>query len=179
MDRPHLWLLTGLTDGVVRMWSLDYVQELKDETPPTTQPAVKQQVVAAEESEEESPDDEVAPPAPLQRQGSICRLPNSCGSENEPGPDSTSSSVSPSAETNDNLLETEQPVLRSSRSESERDVRVRSKGERHPSDTRASAPYCSNYYLRRHHKIHLQVRNSMQSHFCSAPSFILIDDNIE
>ena len=74
---------------------------------------------AAEESEEESPDDfEAALPAPLQRQGSVCSLPISCGSENEPGSDSTSSPVSTSAEPSEKLLETEQPLLRSSRSDS-------------------------------------------------------------
>ena len=114
---PMNVILTGSTDGVVRMWSLDYVQVPKDETLPQ-QPAVQQQVAVAEESEEESPDEETALPAPLQRQGSVCSLPISCGSENEPGPDSTSSPVSPSAETNEKLLETEQPLLRSSRSDS-------------------------------------------------------------
>ena len=49
---------------------------------------------------------------------SVCILPISCGSENEPGPDSTSSPVSTSAEPSDKLLETEQPLLRSSRSDS-------------------------------------------------------------
>ena len=76
------------------------------------QPAVQQQVAVVEES----PDDyESALPAPLQRQGSLCSLPISCGSENEPGPDSTSSPVSTSVEPNDKLLETEQPPLLSSR----------------------------------------------------------------
>ena len=47
---PMNVILTGSTDGVVRMWSLDYVQVHKDETPPTiTQPAVQQQVASAEE----------------------------------------------------------------------------------------------------------------------------------
>ena len=65
---------------------------------------------------EESPDDyEAALPAPLQSQGSVCSLPISCGSENEPGPDSTLSPVSPSDEPSNKLLETEQPPLLSSR----------------------------------------------------------------
>ena len=94
------------------MWSPDYVQVPKDETP-LAQTVVQQQVTAAKESEEESADDEAAMPAPLQRQGSLCSLPISCGSENESGPDSTSSPVSPSAEPSDKL--TEKPLLRSSR----------------------------------------------------------------
>ena len=111
---PMNVIFTGSTDGVVRMWSPDYVQVPKDETPPT-QLAVRQQVTAAKESEEESADDEAAMPAPLQRQGSLCSLPISCGSENESGPDSTSSPVSTLDEPSDKFLETEQPLLRSSR----------------------------------------------------------------
>ena len=92
---------------------------------PSTQPALQQQVVAAaEESEEESPDEETALPTPLQRQGSVCSLPISCGSENELGPDSTSSPVLTSVEPRDKLLETEQPQR-----------------EHHPSDNGLSHPF--------------------------------------
>ena len=117
---------------------MDYVQVPKDEALLPTQPAVQQQVGAAEEPEEESSDDETALTAPLQRQGSVCSLPISCGSENEPGPDSRSSPVSPSAEPNDKS--TEQPLLRSSRSDSSLNRAFKmiseSEGQRHQSDGR-------------------------------------------
>ncbi len=89
-------ILTGLTDGVVRMWSLDYVQviqcrktfpgisrffnwfenvaQVPNEETPAQVPRTEEMAEApklAEESEEDSPDDAQLPGAILQRQASV------------------------------------------------------------------------------------------------------------
>lgn len=90
---PMNVILTGSTDGVVRMWSLDYVQVPNEEIPAQ----VKEEVVAevaklVEESGEDSPDDADLPGEMLQRPASMCSLPSS-GSSGHEGPESTSSPV--------------------------------------------------------------------------------------